>query len=877
MNTSSIPKFKMGRSGLELERRAQAGAFFDVVGRKSAVAGYENRSFEAWVYPLKILDDFRLSFRLQGYPLDIQGAETMTSITVRPEATILTYTHAAFTIRQIIFAPLEEQGVVMLLDVQSVLPLTITASFRPRLKLMWPAGLMTGNLGWDEKSHRYYITEETRRYVGVVGSPIARDISVMPHQEEPRDVPIQFVMDVPLETMKSQFVPIVIAGGTDGREKAKETYDRLLASAEQLYAKNVAHYERLQNETVSLETPDEQFNTAFKWAKVGIDKGVATNPLLGTGLLAGFRTSGESERPGFAWFFGRDALWTSFALNSMGDFATTRAALEFLKKFQRADGKIPHEISQSAALIPWFTDYPYPWASADATPLYIIAQADYWRASGDMDFLKANWESILKAYRFTAATDTDANGLIENTKFGHGWVEGGALYPPHEEIYMQGLWVEAARSMAELGFVMNDEKLADEAHAVEEKASEALEDTYWLDERGFYAFATSQPREEPDEAEPGPSREARQARMKELSKEHLIDEDTVLPAVPLWWRVLEDERAQSEIDHLGGGASATDWGARIISNKSQLYDPLSYHNGSVWPLFTGWVSLGAYRYGRPHVGYQALLANASLTGAFALGYVTELLSGDFNTPFGRSSHHQIWSEAMVVTPTLRGLLGIEVTEGGGVLRFAPQLPANWNGVTVRNVRAGTAAFDFTLKRTEGRQTITIARRELEKEAHGARRRYAKLQLAPAFPLDAHIRKVTVNGRVTDFTTKQLGDRQFIELAVNNALASNEVVFMYDEGTDVYLEPLALSPGASNQGLRILSSEADEDVLHLTLEGLADRTYSLKVLGPGSIVQAKDQPPKATETREPQPLSVSFEGPAGTYVRRVVTIPLRAEE
>src|SRR5215213_7984720 len=161
MNTSSIPKFKMARSGLELERRAQAGAFFDVVGRKSAVAGYENRSFEAWVYPLKILDDFRLSFRLQGYPLDIQGADAMTSITVRPEATILTYTHAAFTIRQIIYAPLEEQGIVMLLDVESVLPVSITASFRPRLKLMWPAGLMTGNLGWDEKAHRYYITEET--------------------------------------------------------------------------------------------------------------------------------------------------------------------------------------------------------------------------------------------------------------------------------------------------------------------------------------------------------------------------------------------------------------------------------------------------------------------------------------------------------------------------------------------------------------------------------------------------------------------------------------------------------------------------------------------------------------------------------------------
>ena len=51
------------------------------------------------------------------------------------------------------------------------------------------------------------------------------------------------------------------------------------------------------------------------------------------------------------------------------------------------------------------------------------------------------------------------------------------------------------------------------------------------------------------------------------------------------------------------------------------------------------------------------MANALLTYQYALGYVTELLSGDFNAPFGRSSHHQVWSEAMVVTPLVRGLLG----------------------------------------------------------------------------------------------------------------------------------------------------------------------------------------------------------------------------
>ena len=141
-------------------------------------------------------------------------------------------------------------------------------------------------------------------------------------------------------------------------------------------------------------------------------------------------------------------MWTALAINSYGDFSTSKQALDFLKKYQRDDGKIPHEISQSATLIDWWKGYPYAWNSTDATPLYVIVNRDLYAAGGDLEYLKANWDSIQKAYKYEEATDTDGNGLIENTKFGHGWVEGGALYPPHEEIYLQGVWVEACKSMA---------------------------------------------------------------------------------------------------------------------------------------------------------------------------------------------------------------------------------------------------------------------------------------------------------------------------------------------------------------------------------------------------------------------------------------------
>src|SRR5437588_1271403 len=456
-------------------------------------------------------------------------------------------------------APVDEQALVVLLDVQTTLPITMTASFRPRLRLMWPATSMTSNVGWDEAAHVYYVTEETRHYAAVVGCPTARDVSLMPYQEGPRDVPNRFVIQRDADTLGREYVPIVIAASVDGRAAAKASYDRILASVGELYERTAAHYERLDRETVTIATPEPQLDTAFRWAKIGIDKGLATNPLLGTGLVAGFRTSGESERPGYAWFFGRDALWTTLATTSAGAFDTTRTALEFLRKYQRQDGKIPHEISQSAPLVSWFDQYPYAWASADATPLYVIAHADYWRMTGDRAFIEQAWPSVLAAYRFSAATDSDGNGLIENTNVGHGWVEGGALYPPHEEMYLQGLWVAAAEAVADLAAVMNDSSLASTAAAAAERARGAMERAYWQPDRGFYAFATALPRSSAAQAEAGPNRARRQDRLDALRDARLIDEDTVLPAVPLWFGTAQDDRAQSEIDHLGAAAIATDW------------------------------------------------------------------------------------------------------------------------------------------------------------------------------------------------------------------------------------------------------------------------------------------------------------------------------
>ncbi len=91
-----IPKKALPKSRLELSRRTQNGSFYDVIGRKSAAFGYEHRNMEAWVYPLKVLDDFALDFQIEGYNLPFRGVDLLTNIEVRPEATIFTYSHARF-------------------------------------------------------------------------------------------------------------------------------------------------------------------------------------------------------------------------------------------------------------------------------------------------------------------------------------------------------------------------------------------------------------------------------------------------------------------------------------------------------------------------------------------------------------------------------------------------------------------------------------------------------------------------------------------------------------------------------------------------------------------------------------------------------------
>ena len=503
----------------------------------------------------------------------------------------------------------------------------------------------------------------------------------------------------------------------EGRPAAEKMYQHLTADYPALLEESRKYYQDYLARTVSLELPDAQLQQAYDWARISEFQGRVSNPYLGTGLVAGYRTSGESQRPGFAWFFGRDSFWTALALDAAGDFSTVRTALAFISKFQRDDGKIPHEISQGATFVDWFKGYPYPYASADATPLYLIAMNDYVVESGDTAFAKENWASLWKAYEFLRST-YDEHGFPKNLGVGHGWVEGGPLLPVKTELYQTGLGIEALGALANLAHLTGREDASKELAKKFAEQRPLVNDTFWLADKKRFAFALDQ-------------------------DNRPVDEPSVLATVPMWFGLLDQGKADAMITELGDLDQQADWGMRIISARSPRFSGGGYHFGSVWPLFTGWASVGEYRYHRAFPAYENLRANALLALDGSLGHVTEVLSGDSYQSLSTSSPHQIWSAAMVVSPLLRGLFGLQTEVAAGTLTFAPHVPAEWTSFAIRNVPVGSAKLDLHYAKDIDGITLEVRAPE---GASGQ----VSIDFQPAISLRAKVLGVTLNGRGAEF-------------------------------------------------------------------------------------------------------------------------------
>jgi Glycosyl-hydrolase family 116, catalytic region len=827
-----IPRFDIPDSGLAWESPAQPFKYFDATGRQAAIFGKQDGQFEAWIYPIKVLHGFRLEFQQDGMVEPVRGEACLQEVITRPESTTLVYAHPLFTVRQIIWVPRDEPTALMFFDVDSSKPLTISAKFVPDFKPMWPASLGGQNTFWMNEDRAFGLTDGTGVPTAMIGSPAVSaytdfvDISLMNGE-------MVLQLRATPEQTRAQFIPLAIALNMEGIEKAREVYHRILSHARELYQQRVSYHRDFLARAMKMETPDSELNRAFAWSAVAMDAGWVCNRTYGCGLVAGYGPSGRGERPGFAWWFGGDALLSTWAMEDYGDVSGALQALRFLKARQRSDGKMMHEMTQSVELINWFGKYQYAYYHADTTPFYLYSLDQYWSRTGDRKFLEEFWNSAKKAYAYCITTVDPNDGLMDNTKAGLAAVEAGVLRGKVvKDAYLEGSWLAGLESMERMAKAIGDSDISADARSRLNKASASLENRWWNPEGKYFAF--------------GQTADGRRDDM-------VVDWTSAILALS---SEMPEDKAEWDIAKIASPELSTDWTTRLFTNKSPYYDPVSYNNGTAWPFMNTLVSLAEYGHGNPVAGFTTWSQTARLTGLQAPGCMPEHMNGDRYLAGERSVPHQLFSSVGVVVPAVRGLLGlttfdsVDAQSGAGrVLVFRPQLPADWNVVRFSGYAAGNDRVSGEVRQEAGRTVVEL-------QVDGAE----PLSVDAAVPIRilAKVRRVTVNGKPAKFDQKHLGGTNSVEVKFNSE-GKEEIAVDYDGGVGILSPSVHLEAGDRNSSLKIMRIDVvDENSLDLTVAGLGGRENALQLLTNLRNVIATGA--QAQKTESGYRLTIPFEGP-----------------
>ncbi len=809
-DSAGISRFALETTGLFSRGPARPWAFVSEQGRRAALFGDETGSFEAWIWPMKLVRDLQLAFKVPEYDEPIPGAALAREIIARPEGVTIVYSHSSFTVRQHVFVPLSEPGALILLEVEAVRPLDIVVSMQAEFNPAWPGSFGDGSITWQADRQRFLLTQGgVRFYNAFIGSPRATN-STPAAAHDSRAVPSQFRIKLDSATMQNSYIPIVIAGGATVRDSVELVYRRLLERAPTYWREKVDHYREVRRDLLSIASPDVQLDQALEWSKVNLDQQQVCNPDLGCGLIAAFGRGNAALRPGFSWFFGGDAAINSLAMSGIGQLEMVRDGLRFLARRQRADGRIAHEVSSGTP------------RHGNTTAFWILACHAYWTASGDDEFLRQLWPSIAKAFRWSASTDSDGDGLMENQTASAGAREiaapGDRLWT---DIYLAGVWVAALEGMGDMARAAGDGAVASQASALFERAQQSLETRFWLDEAGIYGSAL---------LEPAPG----------LAGPHLNEALTVWPSVPLSFGLLDDARADRMLREISSAAITADWGTRTLSRFHRVYDPLHASNGTVWPLATGFAALAHYRYHRGWAGFDLVRDVARSSFDFARGRTPELLSGAFYDVPDSALPQQFSGTAMYVYPLVKGLLGVQADAPNRALQLEPHLPAEWNSLEVNNIRVGPHRVSMSIRRGGGKYEISLRRTGPATPLF--------VRLSPALPLGARVERAQVNDRDVAIHVEETAHdvHAQVELSLSSAA---EVEIEYNGGLEVGTVPETLHIGDGSTALKVLDFKQDGRDYVILVEGVPTATYTLglraetrvrSVLGADLIEQANQR-------------------------------------
>jgi glycogen debranching enzyme len=537
--------------------------------------------------------------------------------------------------------------------------------------------------------------------------------------------------------------------------------------------------------SLQVTSPDSVFNLGYRWALEGSDRFYVNTPGLGKSLVAGYATTasgwdGEHEvngRPGYGWYFGRDAEWSGMALLQYGDFEKVKGILTLLQDFQDLNGKILHELSTSG-----FVHFD----ASDATPLYIVLAGRYLKHSGDTAFIRSSWPNIKAAIDFMYSTDTDGDGLIENTNVGHGWVEGGGLFGSHTSLYLASCWAEALGKAAYMSSSIGIDSLAINYGLDETLVLEKINGIYWDENEQFLYHGMKQ-------------------------DGSFIKEKSIMPTIPLLFGQVSNDKSVNMLETFATNEYTANWGVRIVNERSPLFKPVGYHTGSVWPLYTGWTALAEYENGRPVQGFSHIMNNLNVYQDWSPGFVEEVLNGAEYKPSG-VCHHQDWSETMVLQPIIEGMLGLEPDAIKNILGFAPHFPADWDTVTISNIKVGKHILDFKQERSEEKILYTLTQTGDEP---------LKVLFNPRFPKGCEITNKFLDGKML----RPADYKDTIEIVVHHKAL---LEYHYHNGIEILPYIAQPKPGSSPEGLRVISDNLDGKIYTIEFQATSGSREEIEV-------------------------------------------------